>query len=121
MSFEEKLWKHVDNKKLEHTDSSTELARQIIQEKRKEKIVEIAQKIIELKQIEADRNETDEFGDPSPNVKESAFDKMILEKKLELQTLEEQLKLSFDEEKSLKATDEIAFEDPVSPSLSQEN
>jgi hypothetical protein len=101
--------------------SSTELMRGIIEKQRREKIVESAQRIIELEQLKAEMHENDEFGNPAPGVTEAAYIKTIEEKEAEIKKLDKDLEMFYDQESHLRTADAVAAEVPTSDYLQQNN
>ncbi len=101
--------------------SSTELMRGIIERERREKIVETAQKIIELAQLEAGTHETDEFGNPTLGATDEERKRLLEEKRVEVKKLEEHIGMTYDQESHLRTADVVAGDSPTSEYLQQYN
>ena len=112
MSFEEKLWKHVDNKKLEHADSSTESMLEAIEKRKIEIEIKIAELAIEIQKKKISLNNPDEFGEIPNSAVINAIkldaEKLISEKLL----LEQKLRDVFEEEGAAEFTDDLAGGEP---------
>jgi protein subunit release factor A len=118
--MEDLIDKRKRERNLNDHSSETDMLR-IIEDNRRNTIMDTAKKLLELREVEMERNTADEFENTAPEEIKAAYQKEIDNIQKEIEDLEKKIKESFKEEDAVITTGILAGSDPASEYLLGKN